>query len=173
MSLNRSQKIVIFTIIFSLLSIGFLTGYKLITLFDLNATDYNGADYYKNNEGFSGVISIFMNNIKIDILVISGIFLLCLPTILLLFMNGFWIGATIKASLSSGLSIKYIILSILPHGILEIPILILAAYIGMQGIYFYQSKNKDYKKIVRIIILTIVLGFIASMIEVYITPIFL
>ncbi|XKK34126.1 stage II sporulation protein M [Bacillus sp. A17A.1] len=96
MSLNRSQKIVIFTIIFSILSIGFLTGYKLITLFDLNATDYNGADYYKNNEGFSGVISIFMNNIKIDILVISGIFLLCLPTILLLFMNGFWIGLPLK-----------------------------------------------------------------------------
>ncbi len=94
------------------------------------------------------ILLIFINNsAKIIILTVLGVLFGVAPVVFLAF-NGFLLGvvAFIAQSENSWLSLA---LGILPHGLLEIPILIIAGAIGLKlGVVFIQSL-KEQKNIIR------------------------
>lgn len=116
----------------------------------------------------------FLSNSVTCLIIASGLFLYGIPTIPLLSYNGFILGYTIAQIYQQDGEIWNILKSLIPHGIFEIPALILAGMIGLQGLKFYHiRKNKQYYyEIAIILIVVMVLLFVASLIEAKITPVY-
>lgn len=77
------------------------------------------------------VTILVKNTVVAVITIVSG--LLVVPPILILVNNGFFIGYTIHwAAVNRGADPFYLAALIMPHGILEIPVLILATYSGLR-----------------------------------------
>ncbi|MEM3615394.1 MAG: stage II sporulation protein M [Candidatus Methanomethylicia archaeon] len=125
------------------------------------------------------VMLIFAKNaLAVMIMWISG-FLLAIPTIISLWLNGYIIGFVIKLS---GNPIQALI-GILPHGIIEIPAVLIAGAAGIRvglTIIGKASSIFTHKKVslTRVILetframqLSIILLIPAAIIETYITPI--
>lgn len=112
---------------------------------------------------------IFLHNLKSNIINLLGIISFGFLTIVYLITNGFLLGVTIS---KGGM---YIFFSkILPHGIFEVTSMILIASIGLLpiwiGIYKYKNlyinfSKKGVIKILKIITLSIILLFLAAIIE--------
>jgi len=85
------------------------------------------------------VFTIFFNNLFITFLMITfGIFFGIIPIIILI-SNGMIIGFLVKVLIESGQTIGFILLGILPHGLLELPTVIIAAAFGMKlGFVLFQ-----------------------------------
>ena len=76
------------------------------------------------------VLLIFINNaIKALGLVFLGI-LLGLPPLLFISLNGFVLGG-LGAALESAHGWRYVVASLVPHGVIEIPVILLAAALGL------------------------------------------
>ncbi len=74
---------------------------------------------------------LIKNTVVATITILSGI--LVVPPILILVNNGFFIGYTVHWAMSNRGSDPFFLASLLlPHGILEIPVLILATYSGLR-----------------------------------------
>lgn len=141
-----------------------------------NMVNVNPSDYYKPVS--PNWYELAVNNIGAALLIaISGI-LFTIPTIILLFLNGLILGFTIVLSLPIH-SVTTIIAALLPHGILEIPALILAGAIGLKPFFLYayhikfQAKIKWKKELLEsaaMLSIVIILLLAASLIEAYITP---
>ncbi|MGY3316869.1 stage II sporulation protein M [Peribacillus simplex] len=113
----------------------------------------------------------FSSNSLTCLLIITGIFIYATPTILLLVFNGIMIGITVVVSTDQGASIGQIIWALLPHGIFEVPAIIIAGMIGLKGFMFYH-KEKDkmyYIKLIKSIGFVFLLLLLASFIEAYIS----
>lgn len=124
---------------------------------------------------------IFENNvIKLFTVIFLGIFAGLIP-LLSLWGNGMILGIFAQI-VSQELSWTFFVLGILPHGIIEIPVLILSAAIGIRigklAIWriFGRHKNfrKEFTKAIKFYIVVLVpLLFIAALIEAFITPVLL
>jgi len=124
---------------------------------------------------------IFENNVvKLFIVVLFGAFAGLIP-LLSIWGNGMILGIFAQI-VSQELSWTFLIFGILPHGIIEIPVLILSAAIGMKmgkiAVWriFGGEKNfrKEFTKALKFYILILVpLLFVAALIEAFITPLLL
>ena len=124
---------------------------------------------------------ILENNVlKLFTVILLGIFAGLIP-LLSLWGNGIILGIFAQI-VSQELSWTFLILGILPHGIIEIPVLILSAAIGIRigklAVWriFGRHRNfrKEFTKAIKFYIVVLVpLLFIAALIEAFITPIFL
>lgn len=144
-------------------------GLGLVLTADVNTAIDNSSNYYSKREGFSGAAFFFIQNFKVALMLISGIFCFGLSTFLILAINGFWLGGVIASQYLNGTSIEDLCLSILPHGIFEIPALLLSGYIGFIGLKFYFQK-KNWKRSIVTIGFIILLLMLAGAIEGFITP---
>lgn len=118
---------------------------------------------------------IFINNLKAALLmIILGLFFGVFP-ILALAINGMLIGFVLKLiAINSGNLLMFFIFGILPHGIFEIPAIIIAAALGMKlgfSIFSLGRKNRKWsingilkQALITILGVTLIL-FIAAIIE--------
>ncbi|ATL41283.1 MULTISPECIES: stage II sporulation protein M [Bacillus amyloliquefaciens group] len=113
---------------------------------------------------------IFFNNIKVaSLLVFLGPLTLSLGTIAVLIINGFILGNAI-GNIKDNLNL---LLLVIPHGIIEVPVLLLAASVGMKltlDLLLLKINLKFTFKYIGIIFLGLM---IAAMLETFITPIFI
>lgn len=124
---------------------------------------------------------IFLNNaIKALGAIVLGI-TLGLPPIFFICANGFIVGVAITA-LKSSMGYGVIAASLLPHGIIEIPLLLVSAALGLRIgweslRYLIGQKSSVRAQLrygVRIYLKWILAGlFVAAIIEVFITPLFI
>jgi stage II sporulation protein M len=127
------------------------------------------------------LIIIFINNaIKALAALVLGI-VLGLPSLLFLVANGFMIGLTVMA-LKSSLGCGVIAASLTPHGIIEIPALVLSSALGLRigwESLKYLTKQKSCVKAqlrqgIRVYFKWMLVSlFFAATIEVFITPLFI
>lgn len=124
------------------------------------------------------ILFIFLNNaIKALVAMVLGI-MLGLPTLFFIGSNGFIIGITV-AALKSHVGYGIIAASLIPHGIIEIPVLLLTSALGLkigtESVRFLIGQKSSVKSQLRKS-LKIYLKwglaslFIAAIIEVVITP---
>lgn len=124
---------------------------------------------------------LFINNLLAILFIASGFFTLGIGTIVFVAINSLTIGLSIKESHYLGKSFFEIFFKIIPHGIFEVPALILSGVIGFKSIMFlieymghsinFKSLLKKYiKEISTLFFIIIVLLFISALIEWYITP---
>ncbi len=132
----------------------------------------------ENETSFQMFLFILENNvIKLFTVILLGIFVGLIP-LLSVWANGMILGIFAQI-ISQELSWTFLIVGILPHGIIEIPVLILSAAIGMKmgklAVWriFGGEKNlrKEFTKAIKFYIFILVpLLFIAALIEAFITP---
>ncbi|MFU8692718.1 stage II sporulation protein M (plasmid) [Rossellomorea sp. FS2] len=154
------------TVIFTLsLFFGFYLESRLEGSF-FSATDHTTMD-------------IFQNNIKASVPFILGFVSLGVSTVAALLINGVAIGGSILAS-TDHLSTVQIILLLIPHGILEIPALMLSSTIGFYSLkilfLFIRGKSINLKhelmNVGKLLILVLVLFVTAAFVEANITTVF-
>jgi len=124
--------------------------------------------------------SILINNIKIIILIITiGVVFIPL-TLINLTYNGLTIGYLIGDSLKKGASFSQLAILTLPHGIFEIPAIIIAGAAGFKIPYeiirYLVGKKEqiltkeDIKEYLTLALISIILIIIAAFVEAYVTP---
>ncbi|MDR9797274.1 stage II sporulation protein M [Aeribacillus pallidus] len=97
-------------------------------------------------------------------------------TAALLLVNDFLVGVSILHSLQHGNDLIYIVTALVPHGIFEIPAMIIAGSIGFKLIDTVIAKMRGesnsvfLKDIFTFFFLMIILTFIAAVVEAKITP---
>ncbi len=75
-------------------------------------------------------LMIFLNNgIKTLAIIFLGI-LLGIPPLLFIGLNGFIVGS-VGSALESAMGWKYVMASVVPHGVIEVPMLLLATALGL------------------------------------------
>ena len=127
---------------------------------------------------FALLFIIFFNNaIKALLAIVLGI-ILGLPPIIFVCMNGYTIGVVVSA-LGSDAGYGTVVASLLPHGIVEIPILILSTSLGIAvGIeslkYLIRQKSMVRAQLchgLKVYLKWILAAlFVAAIIEIFITP---
>jgi stage II sporulation protein M len=125
------------------------------------------------------MLLIFINNtIAMFISVLSGIALGIVP-LLVLVLNGFIIGTIVHLLLVDN-GLPFIIAGLIPHGIIEIPLLLLSASIGMrighEVLRALAGKPSDIKNVFIngmkfFFYWMIPMVFVAALIETFITPV--
>lgn len=144
-----------------------------------------GEDFFEMH-GLSLVFFIFFNNvIKTFLAMLLGIFFALIPAFFI-FINGYVLGLISPFFIQShGLYPFWA--GILPHGVIEIPAVILGAatglFLGIQAYYsFFGSKEKKFsinlkreiqKSFIFFVLVVLPLLFLAALIEGLLTPIFL
>ena len=124
---------------------------------------------------------IFINNaIKALGLLFLGI-LLGIPPLLFIGVNGFIVGS-VGSALESVWGWKYVIASVVPHGVIEIPMLLLATAlgltVGMESFKWLVRKESRVKlqlsDCLKVYLRWILPGLaVAAIIEVFVTPLFI
>ncbi len=162
--------------------ISFVIGYAVSPLADFSQIEGNLDDVVSMISELSPLeiaIFIFLNNSVKSVLVIILSPLLGIFPIFFLVFNGFLIGLVIYDALTVT-SLLVVSSAIIPHGIIELPIIILAGSIGLKigneslkRIYRDDSYLVDYFKFgLRISISKIVPGLlIAAILESFLTPV--
>ena len=133
---------------------------------------YFGFDPFDNSN--PGVLFFFKHNLKVAFLLWSGAVTLGITTLVNLFSNGFIVGSAVR-TVTSQVGLTKTLLLILPHGIFEIPGLIIAGIAGFKIPYellkFVLGKKKemitegDAKEFFKLVAVSVVLIFIAAVIE--------
>jgi uncharacterized membrane protein SpoIIM required for sporulation len=123
-------------------------------------------------------LHILLKNLRVVALLTVGSFTLGVPTFLNLFLNGYVLGVVISV-FSPNLGIEKLLLLILPHGIFEIPAIIIAGAAGFKipyEILRYLAGRKeviltreDIKEYLTLALISIVLIVIAAWIEANVT----
>ncbi|MGG0156736.1 stage II sporulation protein M [Bacillus velezensis] len=131
--------------------------------------------------GSSGAVELLKNNAIACLFLAAGFFTFGLTSIFYLFTNGFILSGSIIENLHSGVPFYQIFLLLIPHGIFEVPALLLSGAIGFKGVELVIrlcfSKEKKimasmFRQIGILLLLIICLLIAAAIIEAYITPIF-
>jgi len=139
--------------------------------------NYTGI-YSKGVENINLVlVTVILNNLNSIGFVVLGSFIFGMPTFTKLFFNGYVIGVII-AVFSHNLSV--VLLFLLPHGIFEIPAIIIAGAAGFKIPYeivrYLMGKKEqpltkeDIKEYLILALISIILIVIAAFVEAYITP---
>ncbi|AEC51120.1 hypothetical protein PNA2_0201 [Pyrococcus sp. NA2] len=129
-------------------------------------------------QGFSLFKFIFLNNTRVAIIIaFSGIIFGILPFLVLLF-NGVIVGVVTTYAIIRGASVEKVLLSIIPHGIVEIPAFIIAGVGGINWFLevvrgegdFGNRLRRGFYIMLKFLGWSILLLFIAALIEAFITP---
>ncbi|MFG6147744.1 stage II sporulation protein M [Halobacillus sp. B23F22_1] len=123
---------------------------------------------------------LFENNLIVCLILASGLFFLGIPTLIYLAMNGLIVGLAIKQHVNNGMSNWEVFLKLAPHGVLEIPALLLAGVIGFKGLHILIELFVTSKKFIPLIkehlvsifcigSKVIIFLFFAALIEWYVT----
>lgn len=180
----KQNKILIY-IILILFTVGIIHGFymPLETKSDLISEITKNITNKIPDNAFSLMLMIFLNNFKIaSLLIIMGFIII--PSLLIFYFNGIILGIfghiaylLIDAKV---MSFGETVLAIIPHGILEIPLIIFSLLLGLTIIpkifftkkYLTNYSRKTYFKnlCLTYIIILMPLFFIAAAIETYITP---
>lgn len=83
-------------------------------------------------------LSLFVHNVRINLLIGGGVLLLGLPTVFLLAYNGFLFGSTMTDAMGTLGPLRAIAL-VAPHGVVELPALWLAGAIGLRWLHLFWS----------------------------------
>jgi len=166
--------IILTLIIFSL---GFIFG--LISINNLSKINDKELSKYKPKIEFN-FPTILTNNLKVIFLMLAGAITFGLSTFINLIYNGFNVGLLIGSTFLTNEPLKLISALILPHGIFEIPAMLISAIAGFKipyeiTLYLLDKKekpitNEDIKEFLKLSLISIILIIIAAFIEVYITP---
>lgn len=78
------------------------------------------------------IFDYFIHNVLADVFISFTIFTFGIFTAALLLVNGFLVGVSIMHSLQHGNDLIYIVTALVPHGIFEIPAMIIAGSIGFK-----------------------------------------
>ncbi len=133
--------------------------------------------HYANIE-FS-FFGIFLNNLLVATVMTLGGFLLGFPTIIAAGTNFFVIGVALSYAISKGGTV-YFLLSILPHGVVEIPAIFLSFVSGLgiaaalmrQRTFYGESSEADWIKhaLLAFGLLVVPALALAALLEVTVTP---
>lgn len=162
---------------------GIIAGY-LFAIYQFDIVNELINEFQKKIDSVSGasqfelMLFIFSNNAMVNlVLIISGIFFCILP-ILIILTNGILIGI-VFFQFASQYGFLLVFITLIPHGIIELPITFTSASIGMKlGLRTFQKlfqiKHVDLKyeflNAIRIyLIIVIPLIFLAAIIETYVT----
>jgi uncharacterized membrane protein SpoIIM required for sporulation len=124
------------------------------------------------------LLIIFINNAVKALLVISLGILLGLAPILLIGLNGFILGG-LGSALEAVNGWKYVVASFVPHGVIEIPVILLAAAlgltVGMESVRWLARKDSRVRLRLsdglKVYVRWILPGLgVAAIIEVFVTP---
>jgi uncharacterized membrane protein SpoIIM required for sporulation len=125
-------------------------------------------------------MDILKNNLIVTIKLILGAFILGLLTFTIIVFNGLSFGYLISEAFQKGLSLCTIVFLTLPHGIFEIPAIIIAGAAGFKipyEIVRYLAGRKeqiltkeDIKQYLTLALISIILIVIAAFVEAYVTP---
>ncbi|CAB3288789.1 conserved membrane protein of unknown function [Methanocaldococcus lauensis] len=158
-------------------SIGFISGFILINDFSKN---YKGEEINQKLNIKFNFPFILTNNLKVIFLMLAGSITFGLSTFINLIYNGFNVGVLIGSTFQTNEPLKLILALILPHGIFEIPALLISAVAGFKipyeiTLYLLDKKEKpiteeDIKEFLKLALISIILIIIAAFVEVYITP---
>ena len=151
----------------------------ILGLFSASHHDYSayfGFDPFDNSN--PGVLFFFKHNLKVAFLLWSGAVTLGVTTLVNLFSNGFILGSAVRTTLTQ-IGLTKTLLLILPHGIFEIPGLIIAGSAGFKIPYellkFALDKKEemitegDAKEFFKLVGISIALILIAAIVESTIT----
>ncbi|HIH73460.1 MAG TPA: stage II sporulation protein M [Thermococcaceae archaeon] len=154
--------------------LGLGSGFSSALSHDYSA--YFGFDPFDNSN--PGVLFFFKHNLKVAFLLWTGAITLGTTTLVNLFSNGFILGSAVK-TVANQLKLTETLSLILPHGIFEIPALIIAGAAGFKIPYellrFVLGKKdeiiteEDAKEFFKLVGVSIALIFIAAVIEAEIT----
>lgn len=135
-------------------------------------------ELFRKLSPFQRILFVFFNNsVKGVLNIILGPLLGIYPLVFVVF-NGFILGYTFALA-ASKTSLLIALLSVLPHGIIEIPAMIICnalgfklAYTAIKSIMKRNGLKREFKRGIKIFVyLVIPMLFIAAIIEVLITPI--
>jgi len=151
----------------------------ILGLFSASHHDYSAYFGFDPFDNFNpGVLFFFKHNLKVAFLLWFGAVTLGITTLVNLFSNGFIVGSAVR-TVTSQVGLTKTLLLILPHGIFEIPGLIIAGIAGFKIPYeilrFVLGKKEeiiteeDAKEFFKLVGLSILLIFIAAVIESKIT----
>jgi stage II sporulation protein M len=136
--------------------------------------------YYQPYNPFS-VIFLFLKNSLTALIAFALSPLLLVTPVLVLSLNGFLLGI-VGNVMASQVSLNAALAALVPHGIFEIPALVLASAAGLRLGWAALRKLKaklahaqfsiapDFAKSFRLFIVAIVLLLIAAVVETYVTP---
>ncbi|ADG13972.1 protein of unknown function DUF95 transmembrane [Methanocaldococcus infernus ME] len=151
----------------------------MISINNLSKINNNSLPNFKPKIQFN-FISILTNNLKVILLMLAGAITFGLSTFINLLFNGFNVGVLIGSTFLTNEPLKLITALILPHGIFEIPAMLIAAIAGFKipyeiTLYLLDRKEKpiteeDIKEFLKLALISIILIIIAAFVEVYITP---
>ena len=157
------------------LACGYLFGFYTPSFFEMLSDYFHFPEY----SAFDFLLFIFFNNVKVaGLLVFLGCLFAVLP-ILIVFSNGFLIGIVSESIIRTN-GLFFLLVGLLPHGIIELPIILISAGIGFKmGVgtlqVIFQKKSIrlflfDFLAAIILFVIVIVpLLFAAAMIEVYVT----
>lgn len=78
--------------------------------------------------------SLFVHNVRIDLITAGGVLLVGLPTVYLLAYNGFLFGSTMADAMGALGPLRAVAL-VAPHGVIELPTMWLAGAIGLRWLH--------------------------------------
>jgi len=123
-------------------------------------------------------LDLFQNNILVGTVALLGTFLLSLPSIGILVMNGFFIGANIGIASANG-NLHILAILVLPHGVLEIPAIWFAVAASLRvtvsllqhlrGRTESVLTEETVENILSLVVLTVTMLAVAAIIEVQVT----
>jgi len=161
----------------TIFSLGFIVGF--ISINNLSKINDKDLSNFKPKINFNFPI-ILTNNLKVIFLMLAGAITFGLSTFINLIYNGFNVGLLIGSIFQTNEPLKVIAGFILPHGIFEIPAMLISAVAGFKipyevTLYLLDKKekpitNEDIKEFLKLSLISIILIIIAAFIEVYITP---
>ncbi|MBP1912461.1 stage II sporulation protein M [Thermococcus stetteri] len=130
-----------------------------------------------SDDPFKNFVKIFLNNAKVALLVIVAGLFFGVGSGFVIFANGFIVGLVVGVLKERGIPVKTLILGLVPHGIIEVPAILLAGAAGMcwyRRIIDEEDKGKGFKegalRALRLYLVVLVMLLIAAFIEAYVTP---
>jgi len=124
------------------------------------------------------IIKIFLKNLlAAAVSIATGV--LVLPPFLIIMLNGFVVGVVLGVTTVRGVGFLAALSMILPHGVFEIPALLLAAAVGVRlgaDLWFRilgRGERVYYTNLNRFLghlVVVALLLFVAAVVEVYVTP---
>lgn len=135
----------------------FILGFIGIYFFSrsMGFNENGNEELIRNNITFS---KVFFNNLIVCTIAIFGILTFRISSGVVLIFNSLYLGIVIGANYSTTGQLWYFMKFLIPHGIFEIPAIILACSIGFEGLKFFKKytlRQKLYNIILIICLLTI------------------
>jgi stage II sporulation protein M len=142
-------------------------------------TSYGNLSFIKNLSSFELFLFIFVWNSLIGLLLVVSGLIVGLPTLFILVSNGLVIGA-IMGWISSIFGVKLVLSGIIPHGVFEVPAVIIAGAYGLRVGASMMSRIRKNKEVlisdslieaIKVYFNRVLpLFLIAAIIESYVTP---